>query len=55
MSKRKEEEFAPQGEKQSWHKYSLQELSPSKFNQVVGKIMQGNYSLILTEGKKDKF
>jgi len=47
MPKRKEKEkFAPLGEKHCWHTYSLQELSPSKFTVVVGKILKGRYDLV---------
>jgi len=54
MPKRKEEEkFAPLGEKQSWHAYSLQMLNASKFTAVVGKILKGNYSLVLTKKSED--
>lgn len=50
MPKRKEEEtFAPLGEKDSWHAYSLQMLNATKFTAVVGKILDGNYSLVLTK------
>ena len=34
------------GEKDCWHLYSLQGLSPSKFTVVVGKILRGSYTLI---------
>lgn len=44
--RRKKEKFAKLGEKDCWHSYSLQMLSPSKFNSVVGKILRGRYSLI---------
>ena len=51
MPKRKDkEEFAPIGKKESWHAYSLQMLSSSKFTSVVGEILKGNYSLVLTKG-----
>ena len=47
MPKRKEpEKFASKGEKDCWHPYSLQILSPSKFTQVVGRILIGQYNLI---------
>ena len=47
MPKRKEKEkFASIGEKHCWHTYSLQELSPSKFTAVVGKILKGRYDLV---------
>ncbi len=55
MPKRKEEEkFAPLGEKESWHAYSLQMLNASKFTIVVGKILKGNYSLVLTKESDDQ-
>lgn len=44
--RRKKEKFAKMGEKDCWHSYSLQMLSPSKFNRVVGKILRGRYALI---------
>ncbi len=54
MPKRKEEEiFAPLGEKDSWHAYSLQILNTSKFTAVVGQILKGNYSLVLTRGAEN--
>ncbi len=47
MPKRKEEEkFADLGEKDCWHSYGLQMLPPSRFTNVVGKILRGNYLLI---------
>lgn len=47
MPKRKEpEKFAPKGEKECWHPYSLQILTPSKFTAVVGKILIGQYDLM---------
>ncbi|HUV30265.1 MAG TPA: hypothetical protein VMY05_04120 [Acidobacteriota bacterium] len=47
MPKRKEaEEFAVVGEKDCWHLYGLQVLSPNKFVTVVGRILQGRYWLI---------
>lgn len=47
MPKRKEaEEFVPIGKKDVWHLYGLQVLTPNKFAQVVGKILQGNYSVV---------
>ena len=55
MPKRKEpEQFAVKGTKDCWHLYSLQMLQPAKFSVVVGKILQGNYSLVLTEPKSTK-
>ena len=44
--RRTTQEFARLGEKDCWHSYSLQTLSPSKFNDVVGKILRGRYLLI---------
>ncbi|KAA3633854.1 MAG: hypothetical protein DWP97_08260 [Calditrichaeota bacterium] len=50
MPKRKEEEkFANLGEKECWHAYSLQMLQPAKFNLVVGEILKGNYTLLVTK------
>ncbi len=47
MPKRKQtEKFASSGEKDCWHPYSLQVLTPSKFTAVVGQIMQGRYMLL---------
>jgi len=53
MPKRKEvEKFAEQTEKDCWHAYSLQMLTPSRFTAVVGKILKGNYSLLNTKFEK---
>jgi hypothetical protein len=50
MPKRKEpEKFADKGEKDCWHTYSLQMLQPSKFNFVVSKILNGQYSLVISK------
>ena len=47
MPKRKEaEQFADMGEKDCWHLYGLQVLTPSKFASVVGKILKGRYMLV---------
>ena len=47
MPKRKEpEKFARRGEKDCWHPYGLQFLPPSRFSQVVGKILAGKYDLV---------
>lgn len=47
MPRRKEtENFVALGEKDSWHLYGLQVLTPNKFVDVVGKILQGRYSLV---------
>ena len=54
MPKRKEDEqFADRGEKDCWHAYSLQMLHPTKFSLVVGNILKGNYSLIVSKLQKD--
>lgn len=46
MPKRKKaERFALVGEKDCWHSYSLQGLTPTRFAVVVGKILRGNYAL----------
>ena len=51
MPKRKEnEKFARLGKKDCWHSYSLQMLTPSKFNKVVGSILRGQYILIRAKG-----
>ena len=48
MPRRKEDdEYAELGEKDCWHSYGLQVLSPSKFSSVVGKILTGKYTLIV--------
>ena len=47
--RRTHQEFAKLGEKDCWHSYSLQMLSPSKFNRVVGKILRGRYVLITSK------
>ena len=47
MPRRKEaEKFATVGEKDCWHLYGLQVLSPNKFVTVVGKVLHGRYWLI---------
>ena len=47
MPKRKQaENYAAVGEKDCWHLYGLQVLTPNKFSDVVGKILQGRYNLI---------
>ena len=52
MPKRKEaEEFAAVGEKDYWHLYGLQVLSPNKFVSVVGKVLNGKYTLISSRWK----
>ncbi len=54
MPKRKEEEkFAILGEKDCWHSYSLQMLTPAKFSSVVGNILNGKYSLIIAKLNKE--
>ncbi len=54
MPKRKEvEKFASMGEKDCWHSYSLQVLTPAKFSSVVGNILNGKYSLILAKFNKE--
>ncbi len=40
-------------EKDYWHLYHLQQLSPSRFSQVVGRILDGRYGLVgSTEGRR---
>ena len=47
MPKSKDDKrFASLGEKDCWHPYGLQVLSPAKFSSVVGKILCGHYILI---------
>lgn len=54
MPKRKEDQkFAELGEKDCWHSYGLQVLSPNKFSSVVGKILRGHYSLITSRLNED--
>jgi hypothetical protein len=49
MPRRKEEDnYAETGEKDCWHSYSLQVLTPSKFSSVVEKILAGQHTLIVT-------
>ena len=49
MPKRKEvEKFAVLGEKDCWHLYSLQVLTPKKFATVVGKVLKGHHTLVGT-------
>lgn len=38
------------GEKDCWHPYSLQMLSPAKFGSVVSRILNGRYTLIHAKG-----
>lgn len=53
MPKRKEpEKFAVKGEKDCWHTYSLQMLQPTKFNYVVSKILNGQYSLVISKDER---
>ena len=44
--RRTEQKSARPYEKDCWHTYSLQVLSPAKFSQVVGKILKGHYLLL---------
>jgi hypothetical protein len=50
--RKRDDDFAQLGEKDCWHSYSLQMLSPTKFSSVVGKILDGQYSLIVTKLEK---
>ncbi len=53
MPRRKEEEnYAELGEKDCWHSYGLQVLGPSQFSSVVGKILSGQYTLIVVGSEK---
>ncbi|MEE8575904.1 MAG: hypothetical protein V3T31_01495 [candidate division Zixibacteria bacterium] len=54
MPRRKEDEkFAPLGEKNCWHLYGLQTLTPNQFAKVVGQILGGRFSLV-NPGLKSK-
>lgn len=47
MPRRKEsEKYAVLGEKDCWHLYGLQTLTPKKFAKVVGKILRGHHMLV---------
>lgn len=47
MPKRREaEKFAAAGEKDCWHSYGLQGLSPNRFASVVTQILKGRYMLV---------
>jgi hypothetical protein len=47
MPRRKEaEKLIALGEKDCWHLYGLQVLTPNQFVKVVGKVLKGNYSLV---------
>jgi hypothetical protein len=49
MPKRKEaERFAVLGEKDCWHLYTLQGLSPNKFASVVSNVLAGRLILVNT-------
>lgn len=53
MPKRKgNQKFAKLGEKDCWHSYGLQVLTPSRFTKVVSSILKGRYVLI--SSKMDK-
>jgi hypothetical protein len=39
-------------EKETWPLYSLQQLTPSRFTDVVGKILKGTYSLVFTKFRR---
>ena len=53
MPRRKDEDtYAEKGEKDCWHSYSLQVLTPSKFSSVVGKILTGRYNLLVSRHDK---
>lgn len=54
MPKRKQnEQFAPTGEKECWHSYSLQDLHPLKFAVVVGRILGGRYALLTSRVERN--
>lgn len=56
MPKRKEPvKYARTGEKECWHTYSLQMLQPTKFSTVVGKILKGRYSLVISQPENARF
>jgi hypothetical protein len=40
------------GEKDCWHPYSLQSLTPLKFVKVVDKVLSGRYRLIILKSKR---
>jgi hypothetical protein len=46
--RKKQEEFAPKGEKDVWHPYELQSLARKRFLEIVGKILKGDYTLLDT-------
>ncbi|HVP06869.1 MAG TPA: hypothetical protein VMS71_03430 [Candidatus Acidoferrum sp.] len=47
MPKRREaEKFAVTGEKDCWHSYGLQGLTPNRFALVVTNILKGRYVLV---------
>ena len=46
--KKRDEDYAPVGEKDIWHPYDLQQLVQRNFIKVVNKIIQGDYALMDT-------
>jgi len=49
MPRRKEPvKYAILGPKNCWHVYGLQMLTPKKFADVVGEILQGRHTLVRT-------
>jgi len=55
MPKRKEtEKYAVLGEKDCWHLYGLQVLTPGKFATVVGRVLRGQYTLVRPKMRNDR-
>ncbi len=52
--RKKEPETNKNAPREVWPLYSLQQLTPSRFTEVVGKILRGTYSLVLTKIRKGK-
>ena len=53
MPRRKEDEdYADLGEKDCWHSYGLQMLTPTNFSSVVGNILNVKYTLIVARMDK---
>ncbi len=55
MTRRKKEQSAKKtSQKETWPLYSLQQLTPSRFTEVVGKILRGTYTLVLTKFRRER-
>jgi hypothetical protein len=52
--KKKDPEVTKNSPREAWPLYSLQQLTPSRFTEVVGKILKGTYSLVFTKMRKGK-